>query len=92
MHMSQVDAETRQLMDEIYLDKALRAGCRSMGEKLLDGPRLFDDCCRLMRSGIRFQFPDYTEDQVNAEFRRRLEIGRRISEKGIYRNAGMIDE
>ena len=90
--MSQVDPETRQLMEEIYLDKALRAGRRSIGDKMLDGPRLFDDCCRLMRSGIRFQFPDYTEEQVEVEFRRRLEIGRRISEKGIYHDAGMIDE
>lgn len=90
--MSRVDAETRQLMDEIFIDKVLRASRRSIGDKMLDGPRLFDDCCRIMRSGIRFQFPDYTEQQVEAEFRRRLEIGRRISEKGIYRNAGVIDE
>ena len=35
-----------------------------MDEKILDGPRLFDDCCQLMQDGIRSRFPEYTEEQV----------------------------
>ena len=90
--MSQPDPETKALMDSIFIDKALRARQRSISEKILDGPELFENCCVLMRSGIRFQFPDYTDEQVEQEMRRRLSIQRRIHEAGIYREAGVLDE
>ena len=87
-----VDAETKQLMDDIFIDKVLRARRRSVGAKILDGPRLFDDCCQMMRGGIRSQFPEYTEEQVRSELRRRLAIQRQIQEAGIYQDAGVLDE
>lgn len=90
--MSHVDAETQQLMKSIFISKAMTARSRSMGEKMLDGPRLFDDGCQIMKSGIRFQFPHFTEEQVQVELRRRLVIGRLIAEKGIYRDVGVLDE
>ena len=90
--MSQVDAETKALMDSIFIGKALRARRRSGGTKMLDGPRLFADGCALMRSGIRWQFPEFSDQQVEAELRRRLAIRRKIDEAGIYRNGGVLDE
>jgi hypothetical protein len=90
--MSQVDDETKRLMDSIFIEKVMRARQRSIGEKLLDGPRLFEQGCQIMRGGIRSQFPDFTAEQVEAEFRRRLAIGRRIAEAGIYQNVGVLDE
>lgn len=90
--MFQVDAESQQLMKSIFISKAMTARSRSRGEKMLDGPRLFDDGCQIMKSGIRFQFPHFTEEQVQVELRRRLAIGRLIAEKGIYRDVGVLDE
>ena len=90
--MTQPDAETKALMDSIFIGKALRARQRSISKKLLDGPELFENCCVLMRSGIRFQFPVYTDEQVEQEMRRRLSIQRRIHEAGIYCEAGVLDE
>lgn len=90
--MSHVDEETQQLMDSIFIDKVLRARRRPIGAKILDGPRLFDDCCVMMRAGIRSQFPAYTDEQVKIELRRRLAIKRQLDEAGIYQNVGMIDE
>ena len=90
--MSQVDAETKQLMDSIFIDKVLRARQRTPGEKMLDGPRLFAMGCLMMRNGIRWQFPEFTEEQVEAELVRRLAIRRRIDEAGIYQDAGVLDE
>lgn len=90
--MSHVDAETQQLMDSIFIGKALRARRRSIGDKILDGPRLFDVCCQLTRSGIRSRFPDYTDEQVEQELRRQLAINRRIHEKGIYHDVGLLEE
>jgi len=34
------------------------------GEKLLEGPRLFERACRLMADGIRHDHPELDEDQV----------------------------
>lgn len=90
--MSQVDAETRQLMDSIFIEKILRARRTPMDEKILDGPRLFDLNCALARSGIRSQFPDFDDEQVENELGRRLAIARRISDAGIYRDIEDTDE
>lgn len=86
------DESLKALQDEIFIDKVLRARRRSIGEKILDGPRLFESACAMMRNGIRAQFPDLGEEQVELELRRRLEIKRRIDEAGIYQNVGVLDE
>ena len=86
------DQETKQLIDEIYIDKVLSARRRTPGEKMLDGPRLFATGCMMMRNGIRWQFPEFTKEQVEAELARRLRIRRRIDEVGIYQDVGILDE
>ena len=77
------------LIDAIFLDKVRRARRTPIGEKVLDGPRLFDQNCQLMRGAIRTQFPEFDDGQVELELRRRLAIARRIDEAGIYTN---VDE
>ena len=82
---------SKALMDAIFLDKVRRARQTPMDQKMLDGPRLFDLNCQIMRSGIRAQFPDFDEERVEKELRRRLAIQRRIDEAGIYRNVDETD-
>ena len=65
-------------MNAIFIDKVRRARQTQMDQKMLDGPRLFDLNCQIMRSGIRTQFPNYDEEQVQKELRRRLAIQRRM--------------
>jgi hypothetical protein len=89
---SQNSPTSKALMDAIFVDRVRRARQRPMGEKMLDGPRLFDLNCQIMRSGIRAQFPTYDAEQVEQELRRRLAIARRIDEAGIYTDAGVWDE
>jgi hypothetical protein len=84
--MSQLDDETKQLMDSIYLEKILRARRTPIDERIMDGPRLFDMNCAMARSGIRSQYPHFSEEQVKQELRRRLAIARRIDDANIYRN------
>jgi hypothetical protein len=69
---------TQELIDEIYRERVLRARRTPPGEKLLDGPRLFDRACRIMKDGIRFQRPDATEIEVEAILRQRLALVRRL--------------
>ena len=56
---------------------ALRGGC-PVEEKLCAGGDLFDDVCERMRDGIRWQFPDADETQVEKILRERLDIARRL--------------
>ena len=71
---------TPELIDAIYRDRVLRARNASHGDKLLDGPRLFDWACSIMKAGIRMQYPQADPVQVRELLLKRLEIGRRLEE------------
>lgn len=76
------DDDIRQLADAIFRDKVLAARAMSPEEKLLAGPRLFERSCRIMKEGIRHDFPDADEEQVDLILEKRLNIVRRL-EKAI---------
>jgi hypothetical protein len=90
--MNESTESLKPLMDSIFIEKALRARRTPMDEKILDGPRLFDMNCSLVRNGIRAQFPNYNDEQVEQELGRRLAIARRIADAGIYRDIEETDE
>lgn len=46
--------------------------------RFIAGAELFDSACEVSRGGIRGQFPDFNEEQVFQELRRRIELGKRI--------------
>lgn len=69
---------TQELIDDIYRERVLRARRADPGQKLMDGPRLFDWACKITAAGIRDQFPDADEDRVQQILRDRLEWRRRI--------------
>ena len=69
---------TSELLDRLFLDKVEQARRMSDEEKLMAGPRLFDRVCRVMVDGIRDQFPDATEEQVQQILRDRLAIAKRL--------------
>jgi hypothetical protein len=67
-----------ELADAIYREKVERARRRPIEEKILDGCELFAYACEITKAGIRHQNPEFSEEQVRAELRRRLELGRRL--------------
>jgi len=73
---------TQELIDDLFRERVLRARRRPPEEKLLDGPRLFDMVCRIMKDGIRDQFPDADEARVEEILRQRLALVRRLEESG----------
>ena len=66
------------LQREIYREKVERARSLSRGERMLLGPQLFDMAVGTMRAGIRHRHPEYSDEQVESEVVRRLELGRRL--------------
>lgn len=64
------------LADVLYREEVARARAMSPDDKLLEGPRLFERACRVMRDGIRHQHPDLDDAGVMALLRARLDLVR----------------
>jgi hypothetical protein len=69
---------SRQLIDDIFRERVLRARRTPPEEKLLDGPRLFDFACRIAMDGIRNEFPDADERRVREILAQRIALQRRL--------------
>jgi hypothetical protein len=72
---------TKRVIDQIFRERVLRARATPPEVKLVEGPRLFEQACRTMRDGIRHQFPDANEAQVEEILRQRLEVQRRLESR-----------
>ena len=73
--MNHLDRSTRPV-DPNYIEKVLYSRSRTMGERMLDGARLFDLDCQLERIRIRAQFPIFSDEQVEQELKYRLAVAR----------------
>ena len=71
---------TKELRDALFRERVLRARQTPPGEKLLDGPRLFDLSCRIMMDGIRDENPGADEQTVRRILEQRLNLLRRLEE------------
>jgi hypothetical protein len=71
---------TKELGDQLYRDKVLAARAMSPEERARAGLRLYEMACKIARDGIRHQFPDTSEGEVNRHLAARLELGRRLEE------------
>lgn len=69
---------TRQLSDELYLDKIRAAREMPPEQKLLAGPRLFERSCRIMLDGLRNENPEVDEARLQEMLRERLALARRL--------------
>jgi hypothetical protein len=81
-----INGETiRADADAIYRERVLRARNTPPDQKMIDGIRLFERACDLMRDGIRYQFPNADPRQVEEILRQRLDIVQRLQEGDLYR-------
>jgi len=60
------------LVDALYREEVARARAMDPGDKLLEGPRLFDRACRVMADGIRHREPGLSDDEVFARVEAQL--------------------
>ncbi len=82
--MSTVDPKIKALQEEIQSSRVQQARAMDPADKFLEGARLFDYAAAITRDGIRAQNPDFTDEQVHAEFLRRLDLVRERDERDIY--------
>jgi hypothetical protein len=60
------------LAEVLYREEVARARAMEPGDKLLEGPRLFDRACRVMADGIRHRHPDLDEAGVRVRLEEQL--------------------
>jgi len=90
--MSQHEDSLPSLQDLIFLSKVENARRTPGHQRVEDALQLFDDMIDVMRGGIRSQHPEYSDEKIENEVRRRLRIARAIDEAGLYHDAGVLDE
>ena len=81
--------ETQQDIDTlaaaIYRDKVLRARAMKPEDRLVEGVRLFDEAMIFTKAGISAELGTSDETTILREVVRRLEITRKIAERGLYK-------
>lgn len=60
------------LTDALYQEELIRARAMEPGDKLLEGPRLFDRVCRVMADGVRHRHPGLSNAEVLARIEAQL--------------------
>jgi hypothetical protein len=72
---------TKELVDDIYRERVLRARRTPLEQKLVAGAELFEYACRLTCDGIRHQNPGIDESRVQQILRDRLALARRLERR-----------
>lgn len=82
--------DDQALQAALFADKVARTRAMSAGDKLFCGVRMFDVVRPRMLAGIRGQHPDWSDREVEAEFRRRPSVVRQLAEQRIYTPCGSL--
>ncbi len=72
---------TKEFADAIFRERVLRARRTPPENKFLDGARLFDFACRIVKEGIRNEFPDADEKKVEEILVRRVNLSQRLEKR-----------
>ena len=83
--------DTQSLQDSIHSAKVARARAMTPGQRFHAGFELFEIVRKRMLAGIRSEFPEFSQTEVDAEFRRRLQVQRQQREKLVYKVVGTVD-
>jgi hypothetical protein len=68
----------KELADEIYRERVLRARRTPIEQKIAAGGELFEDVCERMAAGLRDENPGADEETIQELLRRRLALLRRL--------------
>lgn len=69
---------TKDLADAIFRERVLRAREMPPEEKLFAGARIFERVCRIMKDGIRADFPQASPEEIDRILDDRLKVARRL--------------
>ena len=78
-------SDFQPMADALYRERVLRARRTPPEERMLEGVRMFDRECDMMRLEILKLNPNYSETDVSQEIRRRLKEADAENEANFYR-------
>ena len=67
-----------ELARQLFRERVERAKREDPAEKMWAGPRLFAGVCDRMKDGIRWQFPQASEEEVMEILRQRIKLQERL--------------
>ena len=70
--------DIKELADNLFRERVLRARQEDPGAKFLDSMKLFDFACSWTEAGIRAEFPTADDCEVKRILRERIELQRRL--------------
>jgi hypothetical protein len=73
-----VNPEFQPLADAIERDRFLRARRMTLEQRLVQGAELFDYACQASLAGLRAQFPNATEAELQERLRQRIRRAREL--------------
>jgi len=79
-------AALRELQEDIYRRKVLRARELTVAQRLADVMECSDAGLRLMFSGVRMQQPDLSDQDTWSEVGARIQRVRRLRDYGYYQS------
>jgi hypothetical protein len=79
-----MNSEFQPLADALYWEKVERARRTPPEERMLEGVRMFDRECDMMRLEILKLNPNYSETDVSQEIHRRLKEAEAENEANFY--------
>ena len=68
----------KELADDIYRERVLRARRTPIEQKISAGGELFESVCEMMAAGLRHENPGADEATIQELLRRRLALVRRL--------------
>jgi hypothetical protein len=71
--------EMIEMIETIDRERLARARTLGAADRLLEGPRLFDRACRVMRDGLRHEFPAATDERLDDLLRDRWALLDRLN-------------
>ena len=71
---------TKELIDDIFRERVLRARRMTAEQKLAAGPQLLESACEIALAGIHNQFPSISEADARQMLRKRLDWRRRLDQ------------
>jgi hypothetical protein len=82
-----MNPDFKDLADDIYRRRVLRARRMSLGEKLATSFELLDEANQTMRNQVLIQNPDLDADLLDEQVARLQTRYRAISDRGIFKQA-----
>lgn len=73
-----MDESIARIAEQLDRDRREAAEAMTFGQRLLAGAALFDLSLKMMRAGIRMQFPDADAQRVEEIVLERLRMARRL--------------